>query len=115
MVSGGHAGALCVKVSVKMDLNTMELKSQMDISKADEREALEHLTETFVQNKITQLFSQIQTEKHTDIFGLGRLLYERDPVLRNEVEETWDTMFQSADIQVQVAANIKSAGVLKVY
>lgn len=104
-----------VDINVKVKLNIMEVKSQLNISNVDERDKLETQTEEYIEKHITELFEKAQSEYEIDIFGLGNLLYKKDPDLWRKIETHWDELFQSAVIKVKVEADIISSGVLKNY
>ena len=74
-----QSGQLSVDVSVRLKLNLTEVKSLLSLSDTGQRESLERLIEDFVQASITEFFAEIQTRYKTDVLGLGRLLYQKDP------------------------------------
>jgi len=108
-------GQAFVTLSVDIKLNVMEVKSQLGISQSSERQALERQTAMFLQTRIAEFFKDVQAENQTDIFGLGRQLYQKTPDIWDFIEDDWNELFQDAEIQVKVDAKILSAGVLKEY
>ncbi|HWS43463.1 MAG TPA: Ger(x)C family spore germination protein [Pseudoflavonifractor sp.] len=110
-----QSGQLSVDVSVRLKLNLTEVKSLLSLSDTGQRESLERLIEDFVQASITEFFAEIQTRYKTDVLGLGRLLYQKDPDRWRSLESQWDELFQKARLSVRVKADILTAGVLKNY
>lgn len=108
-------GQITVNLNVKVKLNIMELKSQLNVSKAKERAQLESLTEDILCQHISTFFHEIQTQTGRDIFGLGRLLYQKQPDVWRSVENDWQELFQKASLNVEVTAEMISSGVLKDY
>jgi spore germination protein KC len=108
-------GQIMVELSISLKLNIMEIKSQLSISQPQHREQLELLTEQFIIQRISIFFYETQTQTGTDIFGLGSLLYQKDPDLWRAVEDDWQELFQSASLTIEAQADIVSAGVLKDY
>lgn len=106
---------LTVNLSIKVKLNVMEIKSQLTLSQAQERELLERLTEQYLKESIAHFFQEVQQEQQRDIFGLGRRLYQKDPALWRLLEPSWDELFQNAAIEIQAEASVLSSGVLKDY
>lgn len=86
-------GQLTVDLSIKVKLNVMEMKSQLRLSAAQEREELERLTKEYLQKSIRDFFKEVQLQNKRDIFGLGRLLYQKDPTLWRSLESSWDELF----------------------
>lgn len=110
-----NQNTLYVDVSVRVKLNIMEVKSQLEILNSDERDKLESLTEEYLEECITELFKKVQSQNKIDIFGLGDLLYKKDPDLWRKLEVNWDELFQDASIEVKIQTDIISSGVLKNY
>lgn len=110
-----NQNTLYVDISVRVKLNIMEVKSQLDIMNSDERDKLETLTEGYLEDHIAELFKKVQSQHEIDIFGLGDLLYKKDPDLWRKLESNWDELFQDASIEVKVKTDIISSGVLKNY
>lgn len=110
-----NQNTLYIDVSVRVELNIMEVKSQLDILNSYERDKLEALTEEYLEERITELFKKVQSQNKIDIFGLGDLLYKKDPDLWRKLEVNWDELFQDASIEVKVQTDIISSGVLKNY
>ncbi|HMM06752.1 MAG TPA: Ger(x)C family spore germination protein [Clostridiales bacterium] len=108
-------GQVTVHLNVKIKLNVTESKSQLNISEAKERKQLETLTEQIVRERISAFFHETQTQTRRDIFGLGRLLYQREPDVWRSVEADWQEYFQNASLSVKVTADMISSGVLKDY
>ncbi len=108
-------GQAFVALSIDIKLNVMEIKSQLSISQASQRKALEQQTAEFLQTSIAGFFKEVQNQNKIDIFGFGRQLYQKTPDLWVAIEDDWNELFQNADIQIKVDAKIQSAGVLKDY
>lgn len=108
-------GQLTIDLNIHTKLNVMELKSQLSISQAEQREALEQLAAQVLRDQISAYFRETQAQTKIDIFGFDRLLYKQAPDTWRAVEANWDALFQSAVLNVTVQADILSAGVLKDY
>lgn len=108
-------GQITVNLSIKVKLNIMEIKSQLTISKVEKREELERLTEEYLIKNISDFLKEVQLQNKRDIFGLGRLIYKKDPKLWRLLEPNWDALFQNAIIEIKAEATILSSGVLKDY
>lgn len=108
-------GQLSVALHLKIKLNVMEVKGQLAVSQAQQREQLEVLTEQMISLRISEFFHEIQTRVGVDIFGLGKLLYQKEPEVWRSVEADWESLFQKASLSVAVEADIISSGVMKDY
>lgn len=110
-----HDGQITVSLSTKVKLNVMEMKSHLTLSETGQCEELERLTEEYLQKSLRDFFKEVQLQQKRDIFGLGRLIYQKDPRLWRSLEPTWDELFQNAVIHVKADVAILSSGVLKDY
>lgn len=108
-------GQLSVALHLKIKLNVMEVKGQLAVSQTQQREQLEVLTEQMISLRISEFFHEIQTRVGVDIFGLGKLLYQKEPEVWRSVEADWESLFQKASLSVAVEADVISSGVMKDY
>jgi spore germination protein KC len=110
-----EAGQLFVSVQIKINMNLTELKAEADLSQAQERALLEAHTAQAIREAVHSFFQSVQTEYGTDIFGLGRLLFEDQPDLWRKLRGGWEELFTGAQFDTQVTVDILNTGVLKNY
>lgn len=108
-------GRVHISVRIKPKLNVTELSAQLNISNFQERNELEAWIDKVLEERITSYFQYVQATLKTDIFGLSNRIYQKNPNLWREIKDDWDIWFQNATLEVQVQANILTAGVLKNY
>ena len=61
-----------------------------------------------INNSVNEVFKY-----KSDIFGLGNILYKKDPKLWKKLEKDWNNNLDKLDIKVESKINIKSKGSLK--
>lgn len=110
-----HDGQISVSLSVKVKLNVMEMTSQLSLTQAQQRKKLEQLTEEYLEQSILAFLKEVQQQQKRDIFGFGRLIYQKYPDLWRSMEENQIDFFPDALINVTAEAVILSSGVLKDY
>jgi spore germination protein KC len=108
-------GQVHVNIDITLKLNAIEIKSQLNISKMEQRDDLEDLTAQVIEARVSDYFRYVQTDVGFDIFGLGRKVYQQDAALWAAMIDDWDAYFQAATVEVSVKADILTAGVLKQY
>lgn len=108
-------GQLFVSVKIKTTMNLSEFNTEADLSEWQERDFLESYTANFIKEGVLEVFQSVQTDYQTDIFSLGRLLYEDHPDLWRQLEGNWNEIFSQAQLDVQVTIEVLNTGVLKNY
>lgn len=108
-------GQVIVDVVVKSDVSLTEIKSQFKVIDMEDRKQAEQVISEYLEINIADFFKKTQIEYGTDIYGLGRRLYEKDPSTWESIEDDWDELFRNAQIKVKVDVDIIAAGVLKDY
>lgn len=108
-------GQVKIKLDVKAEFNIMEIKSHLDIAQSKQREALETLTERFLEERIKYYFRTMQDQYKTDIFSFGRWIYRKNPAVWRSIEPNWNELFKHAQLEVRAEVDVVSSGVLKSY
>lgn len=108
-------GQLHVSVQIRTDMNLTEGKVEADLSQEQERALLEEHAARAIEEYTRAFFQTVQTEYKTDIFGLGRLLFEDQPDLWRQLEDRWDELFIQAQFEVHVTVELTNTGVMKNY
>lgn len=108
-------GQVKVKVAIKSQMNVIELNGYANLSLPKERDRLEDKVETYLEDSLKKVFQKVQKEIGFDIFGLGNLLYKKDPKTWDKIDQDWDTLFQNAVLDVEAEVIISNTGVLKDY
>lgn len=108
-------GQVHVRANIKLKLNVTEIKGQIDIVQAQQREALEARVAQVLSERLSAFFWEVQTQVGQDIFGLGGDLYRAQPDLWRMVKDQWETLFKEASFTVSIEADILTSGVLKNY
>ena len=65
---------------------------------------------THVQQRVKEVFLQLQQDPGCDIYGFGELIYENQYPLWQRVKDDWDQIFQEAEMDAAVTVRIINAG-----
>lgn len=104
-----------LSLDIQTTLNLMELKGLGRFTTVDERQQLEDEAAAVIKTRVEALFKTVQQDYAIDAFGLGRLVYQKQPELWRSIADDWDEIFARASIVVNVKVDIPSSGVLKNY
>lgn len=69
--------------------------------------------EKVVKDEISDLVYKLQREYNADILGIGEYLCKFEPKIWDEVEDNWDSIFPTLDIDVKVVARVRRTGLTK--
>lgn len=89
------------ETNCKLDLNDPNVIENINNSASAEIYDL-------INNSVNEVFKY-----KSDIFGLGNILYKKDPKLWKKLEKDWNNNLDKLDIKVESKINIKSKGSLK--
>ena len=101
-------GKLAFKIETETDVYLAETMADIDVMKEDQIKALEEEAGKRLELEINALIKRVQTELKTDIFGFGHIIHQRDLALWRQVENQWDTVFETLPISVSCKVNIKN-------
>lgn len=88
------------------------LEIGVDLDK-DAVEEIKNNAEKELENRIKQLVYKVQSEYQSDIFAFGNLIYMKDLQLWKQLEPSWDEIFPSVEVDVEVNIRIASTASLK--
>ena len=101
-------GKLAFRIETETDVYLAETMADIDVMKEDQIKALEEEAGKRLELEINALIKRVQTELKTDIFGFGLIIHQRDLALWRQVENQWDTYFETLPISVSCKVNIKN-------
>jgi spore germination protein KC len=99
-------GRLAFHVETETDVYLAETMEDIDVLKEETIDALEAEAGKQLATEITAVIRRVQTELKTDIFGFGHTLHQRDFRLWGQVENQWETIFETLPVTVSCKINI---------
>lgn len=103
---------LAVTVSVDMSSNISEQTSSEDIYNEQTLEYLKNQQEQIIKREIEKALA-LAKDKHTDVFGIGDIIYHKHPIKWQGLENTWMEAFANLKTDVEVASDIKRTYITK--
>ena len=102
-------GRLVFSVDIKTTVYLSEVSQKMNVMNQEEVEALEARAEYMIAHGVLGLFTKVQSEYKTDVFGLGETVYRKDLGLWRKIEGSWPEMFPTVAIEVTCDVTIVNA------
>ena len=101
------------KVEVKLDVNIDSGMSEVigfaDLTLLEQIEKFEELMNKDIKERILKTFAIAQNNK-SDIFGYGLMIHKKHPKQWKELEDNWDEIFPTIDLQVEVKTKVLTTG-----
>lgn len=106
-------GKFLIGVTVVASLRVVTAAQEIDLSQPEAVKTLEEKFDQRVERQIAAAVGKAQNQFHSDIFGFGAALHEKDPQKWREIKDQWDDFFSDADLSVAVESNIIREGEIK--
>ena len=107
-------GQLNVEVKIEVDVYLAEASMKIDVLNEEEVTSLEAMAGAAVKERTEAVIRKMQTEFHSDIFGFGSLIHQKNPAVWKQVSENWnDGYFPALNVSVQAKVSILNSAYLK--
>ena len=111
LVSGSDLGAT-ITVQVEGRLEEISCPYEHDLGvHGDFIKRVEHACAQSVRSRILELL-KLSRELNADVLGFGNLFYRKQPRLWKEIEASWDEIYPTLDVTVEVEYNLTRAGMV---
>ncbi|AOY74897.1 Ger(x)C family spore germination protein [Clostridium formicaceticum] len=97
-------------IEVEEEGNIGGQQNPKDHTNAEGIAFLEKQKEALIYQEIHDAFYIAQNVLGIDFFGFGELVYKKYPHIWKEIEEDWDTIFQTCPVEIKVQAKVKGSG-----
>ena len=101
---------LQINMAITLELNLMELLTGGRVDN-DLRTYLEERTNAELCAQIQQLIQHVTQQTHGDIFGIGSMIYKKDPNLWESLRADWDNTLHTAAWTITVDTRILNTGI----
>lgn len=106
-----HIGdSIIMQINIKTDVGINENMGTENFTDLENKEKLEKLADSALENKINNLVKKVQKEFKVDIFGFGKELNNQMPDLWDKVKDDWEEIFTSVKIEAKSNFIIKDSG-----
>ena len=107
-------GQLYVKVNIQVAVSLAEAAMKIDALNEDQITSLEAMAGAAVKERTEAVIAKLQTEYHSDIFGFGSMIHQRNPALWKQISDNWnDGYFPNLKISVHAKVSIVNSAHLK--
>ncbi|HEX2927476.1 MAG TPA: Ger(x)C family spore germination protein [Ruminiclostridium sp.] len=100
---------IIIKVNINEDGNLGEETGLKNLSKLEEVAQLEKKKSEAIKSEVMAAVKKAQ-ELNADIFGFGEAIHQKYPKQWKELEDKWDEIFPTVQVEVKVQAKIRLMG-----
>lgn len=105
---------LKIEVSVRSEIAVLENTSKMRLIDSREIELLQKNLKGEIEDRIQLALDKAQKRFHSDIFGFGRIVYQKYPKEWNkQYKQTWNEEFQELEVTIKPKVLVKRTSVIK--
>lgn len=101
-----EGGKLAFRIETETKVYLAETMDNIDVLKQDQIEALEEEAGRRLEMEIGALIKRVQTELKSDIFGFGHILHKHDLPQWRQVQNQWDSIFETLPVWVDCKVKI---------
>jgi len=107
-------GQLNVKLNIEVIVYLAEATMKIDALSEEEITSLEAMAGATVKERTEAVITKMQTEYHSDIFGFGSMIHQRNPVLWKQMSDNWNNdYFPGLKVSVHAKVTIANSAYLK--
>lgn len=97
---------LTVTVEPELTVYLAEISERVDISDPKVIEEIAKMGEELIKKEMEGLIETMQTDYRLDIFGIGTMIYKKDPKTWHQISENWQDVFCNAEFNIKPKVNI---------
>ncbi|HZK00641.1 MAG TPA: Ger(x)C family spore germination protein [Tissierellaceae bacterium] len=105
-----------LKIQYKIDANSQMQQyishKVKGVESSEIMEDMEKAVNEYIESEISGTLDRLQKDYNADAIGILEYLYKFHPKIYNEVEEDWDSIFPTIDIDVEVDVKIRRRGLI---
>ena len=101
-------GSLTINTEIDIDLAVTE-NHPIDETEIPQEDMIKSVEE-FLQQRIEEVFTELQKDPGSDIYGYGEMIFEDQYSLWQKIGDDWDQIFKEAQMNVKVNARIINTG-----
>ena len=107
-------GQLNMNVNIEVVAYLAEAGMGIDALNEEEVTSLEAMAGAAIKERTEAVIEKMQTEYHSDVFGFGSMIHQKNPTLWKQVSDNWnDGYFPGIKVSVHAKASIVNTAYLK--
>ncbi|GLX67477.1 Ger(x)C family spore germination protein [Paenibacillus glycanilyticus] len=99
-----------IRLGIRTELSIGEVLCNIDLTQKSSIYELEHQGEARVRGFVERTIKEAQENYKVDIFGFGDVVHRAYPAYWKQVEDEWDSIFETIPVEVDVVFNIRQTG-----
>ncbi len=107
-------GQLNMNVNIEVVAYLAEAGMGIDALNEEEVTSLEAMAGAAIKERTEAVIEKMQTEYHSDVFGFGSMIHQKNPTLWKQISDNWnDGYFPGIKVSVHAKASIANTAYLK--
>lgn len=104
-------GKVIAKAKVKNEGIVVDNETSQKVGEPSKFADLEKLENDYIRQEVMNTFKKAQGMK-TDIYGLGEMIHKKYPKRWKDMEEKWDEIFPTVQMEIEVESKLTATGLI---
>lgn len=105
-------GKLLMKIDINTEVNIGQEDIPINYMIEKNKNKLKKETEEYLNKNVENIIKKVQEDFETDIFGFGRIVMEEMPSLWKNIEDEWDEIFKTLEVDINTEIDIRGSGLI---
>jgi len=105
-------GKLLMKININTEVGIAEEDIPINYMIETNKSKLKKETEEYLNKNIENIIKKVQEDFDTDIFGFGRIVMEEMPSLWKNIDDEWDEIFRTLEVDINTEIDIRGSGLI---
>ncbi|QUH19235.1 Ger(x)C family spore germination protein [Alkaliphilus sp. B6464] len=105
-------GKLLMKININTEVGIAEEDAPINYMIEKNKNKLKKETEEYLNKNIENIIKKVQENFDTDIFGFGRIVMEKMPSLWKNIDDEWDEVFKTLEVDINTEIDIRGSGLI---
>jgi len=102
-----------IKINVQSSVMALEIPPGTDMLDVTSVKKISASAQNRLVQKMHESIKYVQTEYQKDVFGFGKMIYEKNHKLWHKLSKDWDVYFKNAEVEIKSNIFIRSSGMSK--
>lgn len=107
-------GILKMKAEIDLDVGIGEIMGSTDFISSVGKQKLTKAAEVQIEKEINNMYTKLRDKYDADVFGFGRRIEMKMPVVWNQIKGDWDEFFAELELDLNVNISIKGSATTRI-
>jgi spore germination protein KC len=107
-------GILKMKAEIDLDVSIGEMMGSTDFISGAGKQKLTKAAKAQIEKEINKMYTMARDEYNADVFGFGRRIEMKMPVVWNQIKGDWDEFFADLELDLNVNISIRGSATTRV-